>query len=493
MAINRARWSLANRIAETVGPGEAGPAVAMTTGYDAFLSEQQRADMRDAGLAHLLAIGGLHMGIVSGFAFFLTRLLIAAWPWLALRVNGKKVAAGVGLTTVAVYLLFSGAAPSAERAATTASVAFVAILLDRRAITFNALAWAAIIILVLRPESIVGASFQMSFSATMALVALAEAWPKRIHEIKAPWPILALQRGSAYVGAALAASLVAGAATGPFSIYHFNSTANYGVIANALEFPLSTFVTMPALALGAAFETVGLGKPFLFLADLGLQWTVAIGRFVSNLPYSVTVVPSPPTEALPISFLGVCFVCLVRGRLRWLGLPAAAAIFLWPRLPAPDVWVASDGSNLAVRGGVHAVVLRPQAKAFDIQLWSLRRGLALPADPAAAVEAAWDCDAAACKAKSNATVSVSGWWRKRPPPEARLSGLCAGAELVVVRAVLNRLPPACAASLVLDGADFARNGSLELWRRDGVWVGRWSAELSGERPWTHAPVLRDAR
>ncbi|HEY3813908.1 MAG TPA: ComEC/Rec2 family competence protein [Caulobacteraceae bacterium] len=484
MAVNRWRWSLARKIADAVGPDEAGPAVAMTTGEDNYLSEEQRNAMRDAGLAHLLAIGGLHMGIVAGFVFFLTRLGVAAWPWLALRVNGKKVAAGAGLVTVATYLLMSGAAPSAERAAITASTAFIAILLNRKAITFNALAIAALIVLVLRPESIVGASFQMSFSATMALVALAEAWPHRIREISAPWPILAVQRTGAWIGAGLLASFVAGAATGPFSIYQFNTTANYGVVGNALEMPISTFLTMPSLALGAVLQLAGLGKPVLFLADLGLQWTLAIGRWVSSLPYAVTTIASPPTIALPISFLGVCFTCLWRGKLRWLGLPLACAVFWWPRLPAPDVWVAADGSNAAVRSGAYAIPLRPDVKQFDVGMWTQRRNLKLPADVNAAVAQRFDCDRTACKENPGAPFRVSGWWRNKAPEDARFAGLCAGADLVIVRGRVDRVPDACRGVLLLDGVDFRRGGAVELWRRAGGWAGVWSADQRGDRPWS---------
>ncbi len=484
MAVNRMRWTLAKRIAEAVGPGEAGPAAAMTTGEDAFLSEDQRNAMRDAGLAHLLAIGGLHMGIVCGFAFFLTRLVIAAWPWLALRVNGKKVAAGVGLLTVGTYLLMSGAAPSAERAAITASTAFCAILLNRKAITFNALAIAALLILMLRPESIVGASFQMSFSATMALVALAEAWPHRISELKAPWPILVVQRGASWIGAGLLASFVAGAATGPFSIYQFNSTANYGVVGNALEMPISTFVTMPALALGALLQTAGLGAPVLYVADLGLRWTLAIGRWVSSLPLAVTTVASPPTIALPVSFLGVCFICLWRGRLRWLGLPFALAVFWWPKLAAPDIWIAADGSDAAVRAGDHAVLLRPQVKVFDTDLWTKRRGLQPFADPNAALAARFDCDRSACKFRPGEPFKVSAWWRNKAPPDERFAGLCAGADLVIVRARVDRLPDACKGALVLDALDFRRAGAMELWRRGRGWAGQSNTDLRGSRPWS---------
>ncbi len=490
MAVNRMRWILAQRIATAVGPEVAGPAAAMTTGQDAFLTEEQRNAMRDAGLAHLLAIGGLHMGIVAGFVFFLTRLMVAAWPWLALRVNGKKIAAGAGLATVAVYLLMSGAAPSAERAAITAATAFTAILLNRRAITFNALAFAAMIILVLRPESIVGASFQMSFSATMSLVALAEAWPHRIHEIKAPWPILFVQRTGAWIGAGLLASFVAGAATGPFSIYQFNTTANYGVIGNALEMPISTFITMPALALGALLQSVNMGGPVLWIAGVGLKWTLAIGRWTSSLPFAVTTIASPPTIALPISFLGVCFVALWRGWLRWLGLPFALAVIWWPRMPAPDVWIAADGGNAAVRVGERVVVLRPGIKVFDTDMWTKRRSLSYFSDQAAASAARFDCDRSACKHKPGAgPYRVAAYWRRPPASFDRMSGLCQGADLVIVRGRLDHMPPACAGKLLLDGVDLQRTGAIELWRRGNGWAAVANADLRGDRPWTRTPVV----
>src|SRR5690606_3348462 len=111
--------------------------------------------MRDSGLAHILSISGLHMAVVGGFTFFLIRLLVAAWPWLALRAPGKKVAAGAGLIAVGTYLVISGAPPPAERAAITASIAFIAVLLDRQAITMHALAVAALAVLLFQPEAIV--------------------------------------------------------------------------------------------------------------------------------------------------------------------------------------------------------------------------------------------------------------------------------------------------------------------------------------------------
>src|SRR3982751_541811 len=193
-------------------------APAMTTGHEAFVPKTQVDNLRPAGLAHIISISGLHMAIVGGFAFGLARLLIAAWPWLALRVHGKKLAALFGLAAVGGYLVRSGAPPPAERAAITASVAFAAVLVDRQAISLHALALAAMAVLLLQPEAVTEPGFQMSFAATAALVALAEIWPRPLKEIDVPWPIRWVQGAASWTVASLAVSFVAGLATGPFAI-----------------------------------------------------------------------------------------------------------------------------------------------------------------------------------------------------------------------------------------------------------------------------------
>jgi ComEC/Rec2-related protein len=212
--VNAFRWSLSRRIVERLGPLEGGVAAAMTTGHEAWLSRETLDAMRDSGLAHVLSISGLHMAVVGGFVFFAVRALLAAWPWVAVRTDIKKAAALCGLVAVGSYLVVSGAPPPAERAAITASVAFLAVLLDRRAITLRALAIAALIVLALHPEAIVQPGFQMSFAATTALIALAERWPKPTREINAPWPIVAVQRAGAWIALSAAVSLVAGSPQG---------------------------------------------------------------------------------------------------------------------------------------------------------------------------------------------------------------------------------------------------------------------------------------
>lgn len=484
MAVNGLRYELAQRIVARLGERTGGVAAAMTTGHEAWLDPEQVDVMRDSGLAHILSISGLHMAVVGGFAFFLVRLLVAAWPWLALRVSGKKVAAWAGLAAVGTYLVVSGHPPPAERAAITASIAFLAILLDRQAITMHALAVAAFVVLLLQPEAIVTPGFQMSFAATAALVALVEAWPVRPREISAPLPILIVQRAGAWLGIAVMASLVAGAATGPFAMQHFNRTAMYGLGANLATAPLSDFLIMPALALGALLEPVGLGAPFLWLAGQGIGLMLGIGEWVAGLPGAVRTVASAPDFVLPIAFLGVLFCCLWRGPLRWLGLPFAAAVMLWPRDPTPDLWIGDGGTNAAFVAAGEAVVMRPAVRQFAVDVWSRRRGVTT-SDRAAE---GWSCTRFACAPEAPAAGPLAMWWGRRAPSAEQLDALCRSAAVVSVRATVAALPASCEGRLVLDGTDYARGGAVELWR-DGPssaprWRAVWSADVRGDRPWS---------
>ncbi len=476
MQVNAARWSLSRRIMAEVGGSAGGVAVAMTTGHEAFIAPEDTQAMRDSGLAHVLSISGLHMAIVGGFVFFAVRLAIAAVPALALRVPGKKVAAVAGLLAVGGYLVLSGAPAPAIRAAVTATVAFIAILLDRRALTLRALAVAALIVLALQPEAVVQPGFQMSFAATAALVALAEAWPARTREINAPWPILALQRSVAWVGAALGASLVAGLATTPFAVQHFNRVAMYALPANLATAPITSFLIMPALAVGAALAPLGLGGPFLWLAGRGVDLMLAVGRFAAAQPHAVFLRASGPGWLLAAAFLGILMLCLWRGRLRWLGLPLAAIGLWWPTPSPPDLWIASDGANLAVRSAGTAVLARPNSKRFGAEFWSRRRGLVL------SERSPFLCNRSRCLPGLDGP-DVALWSGRRAPTPPQMTELCALARVIVSRSPMPDAPPACASALVLDAGDFAEGGAAELWRTDAGWRVAWANDARSARPW----------
>ncbi len=482
MGINAARWSLGQRIVESMGPETGGLAAAMVMGNQAFVPPEQIEDMRASGLAHMISISGLHMAIVGGFVFAAVRVGVAAWPWLALRVSGKKVAALVGLAAVGAYLVVSGAPPPAERAAITASVAFAAVIFDRRAISLHGLALAALIVLLIHPEAVAEAGFQMSFAATAALVALAEAWPRVIREISAPWPIRLIQTCLTWFAASLAASFVAGMATGPFALQHFNRMATYGLAANLAASPISSFLMMPALAIGAVLTPLGGGDLPLMVSGWGISAITTLAELAAQAPGANLLIASAPNWALPTAFLGILWMCLWRGAVRWLGLPLALAVSLAPRPEVPTLWVAGDGAQLAVHHGDQAILLRPDVKRFGGERWAQRYGL-LPNADEALRDAFYVCDRWTCRPKADAPAQVAAYWGRRVPDREALAALCASAEVIVVRPELPQ--GVCPGKIVLSGTELQARGTVELYRSNSAeWRARWGQDLRGHRPWT---------
>lgn len=347
----------------------------------------------------------------------------------------------------------------------------------------HGLAVAALIVLATQPEAIVTPGFQMSFAATAALVALVEAWPARPREISAPWPIVAVQRFGVWITAACTASLVAGLATGPFAIQHFNRTAVYGLFANLATSPVADFIMMPALALGGLLEPLGLGGPFLWVAGKGVDLMLGIGHWIARLPGAVQTVASAPDYVLPIAFLGVLWICLWKGRLRWLGLPLACAVLVWPRATTPTLWIGDGGTNAAFSQEREAVAIRPGVREFAADLWSRRRGLTLTDRP----DEGWTCDRYSCVPDSARSGPVAMWWGRREPDAEALAAMCNSAPVVSSRARLNLLPASCDGRLVLDGLDYARGGAVELWRTPQGWRAVWTSDVRGDRPWSRLP------
>lgn len=493
MALNRMRWRVARslvedigRFASAAGPGAAGLAAAVTTSHEAWLPAEDADGLRGSGLAHMLAIAGLHTAAVCGFVFAALRLGVAAWPWLALRVSGKKVAAAGALLAVMGYLALSGAHPPAKRAAITAAVAFVAILLDRRAISLRSLAIAALIVLLIQPEAVVQPGFQMSFSATGALVAMAELWPRRSPVIQAPWFIIALQKAREWTVALFMVSFVAGAATGPFAIQHFNRMANYGVFANLTADFVASAVMMPSLAVSLPFEALGVGRDWLVAPLTIAAWAaraiLEIGKACSTAPGASAVLPSAPSIAMLTAFLGILFGILWKGRLRWIGAPLAFAVILWPRPPAPVGWIASDGNGAAVVSKGTMVVLKPGLRTYATDLWAARRGLKHAEDDEALRDALFDCDRKGCTPHAETRPSLGTWWSTRPPPPERLEALCTASQIVVIRAEVEP-PAACAGKRVIMPSDLSENGAAEVFADRGGPRLSWSEPMRGRRPW----------
>jgi competence protein ComEC len=312
-----------------------------------------------------------------------------------------------------------------------------------------------------------------------------------MREIQVPWPIRLVQGAGTVFLASLAASFVAGLATGPFALQHFNRISTFGLATNLLVEPISSFLMMPALAIGAVASPLGLGHWPLAAAGFAISLMNRIAVTAANLPHAQLVIASAPGWTLAAAFLGILWLCLWRGRLRWLGLPFALAVSLVPRPTPPDLWVSADASALAVREGRQAILYRTDVKLFAAQVWARRRGLEQPADPLAARDADYDCDRWSCapRAGTDGPRVAAIWTRRASTIDRKLPVFCQWAEVVIVRGAAD--PAACRGALLLTDRDFELGGSAELYRRaDGGWRIVWAQPLRGDRPWT-AGVIGD--
>ncbi len=343
--------------------GDAGGfAAAVTTGDRSGVSREALQDLRDSNLAHLLAISGLHMGLLAGFVFAAMRLGIAAVPYLALRLPGHKIAALAALCAAAGYLALSGRNLATERAFIMVAVALLAVLLDRRALSLRAVATAALVVLVLRPEALLSPGFQMSFAATVALVAVF-GWLRDAPVQRAPaWlrPVIGL----------IVSSAVAGAATGPVAAAHFNTLAHFGLPANLLSVPLMGLVVIPGAVLALLLAPFGLDQVGLTAMGLALNWILGVARTVAALPDAVGHVPQPGPWVLPVLCLGMLWLLLWQGRARALGLlPAALAFGLWTQEQRPQVLIADNGGLIGVMTPQGRALSRDKGSGFIAGIW----------------------------------------------------------------------------------------------------------------------------
>ncbi|MEM8956708.1 MAG: ComEC/Rec2 family competence protein [Pseudomonadota bacterium] len=368
--LQRVRASISEAVRARL-PGQTGAfAAAVLTGDRSGLSRETVDQMRDTNLAHLLAISGLHMGLLTAVVFGFLRTGIALVPPLALRVNGKKWAAVGALVAATGYLALSGGSVSTQRAYVMVAVMLCAILLDRRALTLRAVAIAACLILFFRPEALLGPGFQMSFAATTCLV-----WV--FGEIRAArTPLTSDARPSRWrrwlrpVVALVISSAVAGLATAPIGMAHFNTSATYGLLANLVAVPLMGSVVMPAAVFAGLLTPLGLEGIGLWVMGRGIDGILAVAHALSHWPDAVRTVRQPPGLVLPMIVLGGLWVMLWQGRARVAGLvPFCAAIWIWMETPRPDVLISSDGKLVGVMTPEGRALSRARGNGFAARAW----------------------------------------------------------------------------------------------------------------------------
>ena len=376
--IDSLRADITARILAALPGPEGGVAAALLTGEQTAVDKDITQAMRDSGLAHILSISGLHIVFVVALVMGVLRYAIALVPPLALRIDAKKVAAVIALLAALFYTALAGAPVPAQRSCAMAGFALIAMLLDRTALSLRLVAWSAVIVLLAAPESLTGASFQMSFAAVVALIAaweMAAGWRRRLHEraehLRHRW----LWRLGAGFTASLATTLIASVATGAFAAYHFNRLSLLGVVANLLGVPLTGFWIMPWGLLAMLLMPLGLERFALVPMGWGVAGLDAIARHVADWPQAAMLVPSLPGASLWLLTVGGLWLCLWRRRWRFAGLPIAITGLLLAPPPAPDLLMSEDGRVLGLRderGMVHIASARTDR--FISDAWARRSG-----------------------------------------------------------------------------------------------------------------------
>lgn len=343
-------------------PGSEGAiAAALATGDQGGVSEEDAEAMRASGLAHLLSVSGLHLTAVVGGTILLALRLLALSPWLALRVNLVLVAAGIAALTGIAYTLLTGAEVPTIRSCIAALLVLAGLAMGRDAITLRLVATGAIVVLLFWPESLAGPSFQLSFAAVTAIVALHEH--PRIKALLARREEGPLRRfGRALLGLLLTGVAVE-LAIAPIALFHFHQAGLYGALANIVAIPLTTFVVMPLEALALLFDMAGLGAPFWWAAGQGLSLLVGLAHAVAAAPGAVALMPAIPPAAFGLFVAGLLWIGLWRTRWRWWGAAPAAIGAAWALVtPPPDLLVTGDGRHLALRTPTgELAILRPRA------------------------------------------------------------------------------------------------------------------------------------
>lgn len=473
------RGVIDRRIRTVLHGDESAIASALLTGTRDALSSPVFNAMYVSSLGHVLSISGYHMAVVVGIVFFAVRALLALVPLFANRYAIKKWAALAALAAAAFYLVLSGAEVATQRSFCMIAIVLIGVMVDRPAVTLRTLAIAAIVVLLLAPESVVHPSFQMSFAATLALVsgyAQGVKWMQSAPDTSRTARI-ALWGGYWFIGAVLT-SLVAGLATTPYAAYTFHRTSPYGVIANLLAMPVISAVVMPAGLLALVAMPFGFDGPLWRLMGWGIDWMITVAVWVANLPGAVGRLWAFGIGPLLLCTAGILLLCMLRSPLRWAGAAVVALAVFWIAVtPVPDVLVGASGDVVAVRGAAGRLsIVKTGSDSFSIHEW-----LAADADARSPKDKALGegitCDEAGCIGRL-ADGSLVAHVRSIEAFEED----CRRAVLVVTA---RDAPPGCAA-LVVDRKVWRRSGAVAL-RRLGEGFELIAARPDGyDRPWAKA-------
>ncbi len=377
VSINTVRMAIKKRI-ESALPGNTGKiATALVIGDRSGIPAEAQEALRATGLAHILAISGLHMALVALTTLWLLRVMFTLNANWALNYPIKKWAALGAFLLASIYLMISGFGVATQRAWIMISVMLVAVMMDRRAITLRNVSISAIIILLLDPSSLLGPGFQMSFAAVVALVSAYEAINRRrrdrLHETpfrQYGWVASAIRGAAAFSGGLFITSLVAGFATSFIAAWHFHQIAPLGLLANMLAMPIVTLVVMPAVLFSIVMIPFGLDPYVLMLVSYGINAILDIALWVNSLMN--VAITGEQTAGLFILFLtGFGLLTLFKSRIRLAGVVILGSIPVFATSTnVPDILIAESGRAVAVKDAQgQLVTLISKRENFVTRIW----------------------------------------------------------------------------------------------------------------------------
>ena len=361
--LSQLRSVLAHRIGAHLDQPARGLAVAMFLGDLSHLDPKVVDDLRATNLAHLLAISGLHMGLLCGLVFACLRVAFILCAGIAKAGVYKKYAAVIVCFVGGFYWALSGGSIATTRAFIMALIVFGAVILDRRALTLRAVAVAAFIILTIWPESLTSPGFQMSFAATIALVVCYRGY--------AAYGVgRGLPKGLKWLVGVAFSSLIAGAATSPFSAAHFNHLSSYGILANLASVPVVGALSMPAGVLMFLLMPFGVEGIPAQIVQHSLDWVAFVAANIAVWPGSGFNVVMPSPMVLPLLSFGLIWLILWQGILRWMGGGAVlVAISLWMGSGRPAVLIEENACLVGVMTDQGRAISRAHGAGFVARIW----------------------------------------------------------------------------------------------------------------------------
>ncbi len=374
LKLNIIRDKIAQKIRSNMSQRAASIAEGMLIGNIGAINKLDYEAIRIAGLAHIIAISGMHIVVVVGLVFISTRFLISSIPYLAVNFNLKKIAAFCAIILSYGYLLISGSPVSAQRAFIMSALVLLGIILDRKTNPLRSIAWATTVILLVTPEAIKTASLQMSLAACISLITSFEYLQSFASKFTKQTP--RIKKILFYMMSITFSTVIAGVATAFFVIYHFNQFSTYSVLANMVAIPLSDFFIMPLGIISIILMPLGLEQITLCILEPGINFLIDYAKFISSIPLASFYIPSFSNKGIILISFGGLLLTLFKTRLKYLGLVVIlCGISSIRDQVIPDIIVAGNGKVFAVLENETIFLSNKNKARFMVKTWVEKLGI----------------------------------------------------------------------------------------------------------------------